>query len=300
MLRQEYANASILHYEVRPQVRKRTTAALRTLGFRRIANVDNADDLINIVKAKKFELVVFAAEADDRRTAKLVKQTRRYGKSSDPYTPMILVSWNSAADVVRRALNTGTDQLLMWPFTAEQLGARVDALINDRRPFIETESYLGPDRRNPKGRGARENSVEVPNALRARVENRPELAPSREAIETARLSLERIKLTNVARRLCMIAKLLRQNQDDEKYMRERAARELAAIDNSLAVVRRSLAVTELEHMNSFCDSVQQVTEQLVKDIPDLDSRGLALLEQTSLALRVALDVDKDTANATLH
>ncbi|MFP6749490.1 MAG: hypothetical protein VCD66_18080 [Alphaproteobacteria bacterium] len=48
----EYARASILHFDARPQVRKGTTSALRDLGFRRIANVERAKDIITVVKAR--------------------------------------------------------------------------------------------------------------------------------------------------------------------------------------------------------------------------------------------------------
>ncbi|MBT3532623.1 MAG: response regulator [Rhodospirillaceae bacterium] len=300
MHKAQYAKASILNYDARPKVRKRTTAALRDLGFRRIANVDKPNDLCNLVKSQKFELVIFAADTDGSPAARLVKQARRYESASDPYTPIILVSWNSASEVIRRALNTGTDQLLMWPFTTEQLGERVDALISSRKEFVETESYLGPDRRDAKVRSGSDGSVQVPNALRAKVLDRPELGPSRDAIEVARVSLARIKITNVCRRICVIAKVLRQHHGDEKFMRVRGPRELGAIEKSLSVIRKTLKVTELGHMHSFCDSVEQVTTQLLEDAPDLDKKGLSLLEQTTLALRVAMDVDEDTANAAFR
>jgi len=188
------------------------------------------------------------------------------------------------------------------PFTTEQLGARVDALITARKPFIETESYLGPDRRSPdrpspeRLRGG-EQSVEVPNALRAQVEDRPDLAPSPDAIEVARISLERIKITNVARRICVIAKVLRKNRKDAAFMAAKAKPKLGAINKSLAVIRRALAVTEMDHMYPFCDYVEQVTEPMLRSAPKLDAKSLALLEQTALALRVAIDVDEETANA---
>ncbi|MBT5879169.1 MAG: hypothetical protein HOH46_08920 [Rhodospirillaceae bacterium] len=253
-----------------------------------------------LVKARQFELVVFAADPDDTRATELVRSARQYDKSSDPYTPMILVSWNGGSDNIREALNTGTDQLLMWPFSTTQLGARVDALVNDRKPFIETEDYMGPDRRNLEKRGGKQNSVEVPNALRAKVRQQPDLAPSREALEAARDSLERIKIANVARRISTIAKVLRQRCDDQKFMQARASRELAAVLTSLGVVREALDITELHHMHPFCTSVEQVVSQLLLDAPELDGKGLALLEQTAIALRIAMDLDEDTANAALR
>ncbi len=300
MRRAEYADASILHYDARPKVRKRTCAALRDLGFRRIANVDNADDLADVMRGRQFELMVFAADGLDAGATNLVRKARQYEGSSDPYTPMIVVSWNGASEMVRNTLNSGTDQFLMWPFSLEQLGARVAALIHARKPFVETEDYLGPDRRDRKGRGVGRDTVEVPNALRARVERRPDLAPSQDAIRVARGSLERIKIGNVAQRIGTIAKVLRQRADDIRFLEARAAKEFEAIRKSLLVIRKGLEVTELDHLQSFCDSVERVVGQLSQSPPELDPKGYALLEQTALALRVAMEVDEDTANAAVR
>ncbi|MDP6690588.1 MAG: hypothetical protein QF384_13920 [Alphaproteobacteria bacterium] len=273
---------------------------MRDLGFRRIANVDNADDLADVMRGRQFELMVFAADGLDAGPSDMVRQARRYDGSSDPYTPMIVVSWSGASEKARDALNSGTDQFLMWPFSTEQLGARVAALIHARKPFVETEDYLGPDRRDRKGRSVGRDTVEVPNALRARVERRPDLAPSEDALQAARGSLERIKIGNVAQRIGTIAKVLRQRADDVRFLETRAPREFAAIQKSLSVIRKSLEVTELDHLQSFCDSVERVVLQLSRSAPELDPKGYALLEQTALALRVAMEVDEDTANAAVR
>ncbi len=297
MRKAAYADASILHYDIRPRIRKRTCATLRELGFRRIANVDNPGDLADLMRARQFEMVVFAVDGLDAGAPDLIRRTRQYDNSSDPYTPMILVSWNGATETVRQALNSGTDQLLMWPFSTEQLAARVAALISARKPFVETEDYLGPDRRSERSRNRGSDTVEVPNALRAKVEKRPDLAPSEDAMFVARMSLERIKIGNVARRIGKIAKRLRQRSDDIRFVNAQASEELAAIRNSLVVIREALKITELNHLKPFCDSVDRVAVQLAQSPGMLDAKGLALLEQTALALRVAMEVDEDTATA---
>ncbi len=300
MRRVQYTNASILHYDARRQVGRRTCAALAELGFRRIANVDNAEDLCKLMRSRQFELAVYGNDAAVSGSMDLVSQTRQYDKSSDPYTPMIMVSWNGASEMVRKALNTGTDQLLLWPFSPRQLGARVDALVSARKPFIETEDYLGPERRGSLERRTRSNSVEVPNALRARVEGRPDLAPSAVAIQAARSSLEFVKIDNVAKRICSTAKVLRQHHDDVGFHPHRATAELEAIQKSLAVIRKALSAVEQDHKQPYCDSVEKVALQLSRSSPGLDGKGLALLEQASRDLRVAIEMNAKTANGTTH
>jgi len=69
---------------------------------------------------------------------------------------------------------------------------------------------------------------------------------------------------------------------------------LKAIRSSLAVIRRALEITELSHLSSYCDSVERVTMQLAETPTNLDVEGLAMLEQTSLALRVASQLGGDS------
>ncbi|MDA1098900.1 MAG: hypothetical protein O2967_07925 [Proteobacteria bacterium] len=249
------------------------------------------------MRTRQFELAVYGNDATASGSMDLIGQTRQYEKSSDPYTPMILVSWNGGSEMVRKALSTGTDQLLLWPFSTGQLGARVDALISARKRFIETEDYLGPERRQPKGRRALSHSIEVPNALRARVEGRPDLAPSAVAIQTARARLGFIKIVNVAKRICAIANMLRQHCDDAGFLRHRAVDQLAAIQNSLSVIRNALALIEQDHKQRYCDSVEKVATELSRSAPSLNGRGLALLEQAALALRLAIETNVKTVSA---
>ncbi|NQV58104.1 MAG: hypothetical protein HQ502_00450 [Alphaproteobacteria bacterium] len=298
MRRAEYENASILHYDARRRVGKRTCAALGELGFRRIENVDNVDTLAKLMRSRQFDLAVYGNDAAAAGSLATIRQTRQYDKSSDPYTPMILMTWNAASEAVRKALNTGTDQLLLWPFSTQQIGARVEALITARKPFIETEDYLGPERRDPMAHRPYSKSIEVPNALRAKVQRRPDLAPGIEAIQAARTSLESIKIGNIANRICAVAKMLRRHAENIGFLQDLAVDELASIRKSLGVIRKALAILQQDHKQSFCDVVERLAIQLSHSAPVMDSKGLALLEQAAMALRVAIEIDVKPTNIT--
>lgn len=300
MRRAEYAHAPIIHFDNRRRVGKRTCAALRELGFRRIMNVDDGDKLARLLQSRQFELAVFATAAAGPaaiETANLVGRIRRYDASSDPYTPMIMVTWNSAREAVQGALQTGTDHLLLWPFSARQLGARVHALISARRRFIETEDYMGPERRRQEGREGPSASIEVPNALRARIEKRPDLAPSPEAIRAARENLQRIKFANVVQRICGIAETLRLHRHDIAYLRGHAIADLGAIQNSVAVLSDALDLPDREHEKSFCNTVGKVAARLCESAPDLDSGELESLARISQDLRVLSEMRQKASPA---
>lgn len=219
----------------------------------------------------------------------LVGQAREYALSADPFVPIIIMTWNAASELVNKVLNTGTDHLLMWPFSAQQLGGRVARLITARRPFVETESYLGPDRRDPAQQRTRSDTVEVPNALRAKVENLPALAPTAKNIWTARKNLEPLKRSNVARRIATIAKVLRERNDDAIFLRTQAVNELAAVQKSVSVIRETLAASDRNQLMSYCDAVEKAGKKLAKSKPGSDMPGIVALEKAAQALQVVVD-----------
>lgn len=60
--------------------------------------------------------------------------------------PVIMMAIQPTLRDMREAQNAGAHELLVRPFSAYQLGKRLEAIIAPR-PWIETASYVGPDRR---------------------------------------------------------------------------------------------------------------------------------------------------------
>ncbi|MFP6705810.1 MAG: hypothetical protein VCE75_07225 [Alphaproteobacteria bacterium] len=90
------------------------------------------------------------------------------------------------------------------PYSTPYMAERIDALVDHRKPFVVMEEYYGPDRRNANARADDPGTVEVPNALPARVKKRPALSPNSRMIESSMGKLRRVKVRNVARRIWAI------------------------------------------------------------------------------------------------
>lgn len=65
----------------------------------------------------------------------------------DPFLPIIIVMANVTRDRVLRARDAGIDEFLAFPFSANALYQRIESIVFDRRGFVATPSYFGPDRR---------------------------------------------------------------------------------------------------------------------------------------------------------
>lgn len=120
----------------------------------------------------------------------LVRTSR---KSPNPYIPIIMISAYSDRERVTKARDHGVTEFLAKPFTVERLVSRLQAVIEEPRAFVRTDTYFGPDRRrkaDPAYNGPERRKSELENVdLSAR-----ELTEQqRRALDASRLALDKAR-----------------------------------------------------------------------------------------------------------
>lgn len=146
--------------------------ALTNEGYRDVRTVARLTVLRDVMMAEMVDLLVLDADLPDGNAIGLVKDVRRGGMGRNPFLPIILLTWASEPKAVQRAVNSGVDLILVKPLSPAQLFSRIDGLVADRKPFVVTADYVGPDRRSqedPKAAGR----FDVPNTLKEKMEGRP-------------------------------------------------------------------------------------------------------------------------------
>ena len=81
------------------------------------------------------------------------REIRMGEDSPDPYLPIIMITAYSERSRVKQALDCGIDEFLVKPVRANDVAARINAVVQRRRAFVKSPDYFGPDRRrrkNPK------------------------------------------------------------------------------------------------------------------------------------------------------
>ena len=76
-----------------------------------------------------------------------VKLVRTGDDNPNQYVSMIMVTGHSEQNKVTLARDAGINEMLIKPLSARTLFAHIRAVIERARPFVETRSYFGPDRR---------------------------------------------------------------------------------------------------------------------------------------------------------
>ena len=83
----------------------------------------------------------------------MIKWIRRSKHSVNRSVPIILTTGFSEKIRVTQARDMGVTEILIKPFTANDLAKRLMHVIDKPRDFIESDNYFGPDRRRRSDEG---------------------------------------------------------------------------------------------------------------------------------------------------
>lgn len=176
-------------------VRTGLRAALFSIGFRSVADTASFVALHDAIANDEVDLLVTSSELEGNDAGFLIQEMRNQRLGSNPFLMTIGLLANAEPDYVKRVIDSGVDDLLLTPVVPDQLILRIEKLSRNRKPFVITHDYTGPDRR-AKTRAFDTHSapiMEVPNPLRDKVEGRSHAAISTR-IRDASTTMNRIKI----------------------------------------------------------------------------------------------------------
>lgn len=143
-------------------------------GFKSVADVGTVESLKQALDEGMPDLMLVAAQLPDGDGCALVRNLRHSKVGRNPFLGVIVTAWPEEIEDVGRIINSGTDHVVLKPVAPLAVFERMEAMIERRRPFVATATYLGPDRRNNTRPDDEPIPLfEVPNTLRMRATGNP-------------------------------------------------------------------------------------------------------------------------------
>jgi DNA-binding response OmpR family regulator len=142
-----------------------------------------------------YQVLILNFEIESNDATYIIKQIREQKLGRDPFILSVLLLTSRDEAIVRRAMQAGSDSLLLIPFSTGQLKDQIRAQVDKRKPFIVTQDYIGPERRTDYRPGCSSApQISVPNPVQARGLSMPTEQYEASMIEaTAALGQARIK-----------------------------------------------------------------------------------------------------------
>jgi DNA-binding NarL/FixJ family response regulator len=154
--------------------RAATRSALYSLGCRQIEIVASLRDFMQALDNRPPDVAICEAQMGAAELCDAIRKLRR-GEAYNPFVIIIVTAWTTSSALASDVINSGADGLLLRPFSAAILDQRIRTHVLNQKPFIVTDSYVGPERRDSEKQVTKAFSLVPPNSLKMKIEGRPRI-----------------------------------------------------------------------------------------------------------------------------
>lgn len=142
--------------------------ALYMAGFRKIENVRQFAHMASMIEQISPDLILVDADEDRPHVCDAIRGIRNRELGHNPFAIVVALTWSPEQGAVDTLLGAGTDDIVAKPLSPKLLHDRVVNLIYNRKDFVVTPDYVGPDRGQHTRRDSEDELplLKVPNQLR--------------------------------------------------------------------------------------------------------------------------------------
>lgn len=281
-----------------PKFSKMFTGAFFPLGLRDIATCADRTELVEAV-ATAVDIVACSVDLPEIDFLQLSQDIRHGRVGSNPFAVLIAIGQPTDAGAIARILEAGVDDLIIKPADAEILVKRINAFTRERKPFVVTPGYVGPSRRPARRNDGSddENTIDVPNTLRARVVQGRDTVDLVKMIEAGRSTMSDKKAQTGIRVIARLTRRVAQLQEDVAQAEElrRVLRTLTLKAGEVVVEHRNSEATR--HVAEIAERFARLSQKAEAMQPRPPKNEVSLLLQLSDAAVAAFLEVRGTAGA---
>ncbi len=122
--------------------------SLQAFGCPRVIESGSVTQALEILKSQPVDLVITDWKMKPRDGLELVSSIRSPVTSPRPGLPIIMLTAYDGTDRIRQARRVGVNAFLIKPVTAAALAACLRDVLTGDSGFVETDTYVGPERRH--------------------------------------------------------------------------------------------------------------------------------------------------------
>ena len=120
---------------------------LRGFGANKILEVENSTGLFQSLTGQKIDILLCDARLPPHGGLMLTRTIRRNADNENRTMPILLMSSDTSETIVKQARDAGANMVVAKPMSPSSMYERLSWIAFNPRPFIDTATYFGPDRR---------------------------------------------------------------------------------------------------------------------------------------------------------
>lgn len=122
-------------------------AVLRGFGARHFAKAKTGEEALEQLQTGHFDIITTDYLLPALDGAELTRLIRRWDGNPNRFTPIIMISAFSPRSAVETARDAGVSEFCCKPLAPRDLFRRLVAVVDHSRAFVQSQGYVGPDRR---------------------------------------------------------------------------------------------------------------------------------------------------------
>ncbi|MEE9300614.1 MAG: hypothetical protein V3V17_05765 [Alphaproteobacteria bacterium] len=149
-------------------MRRTIRDVLHGIGFQAIEDFGDLNNARRRIPDLMPDLLILDLDHDRDGVCKIVREIRQGLLGGNPFPVIIVHTWQPMGGTIGSAMTAGADDIIGMPISVQLLSERIENMIFNRKDFVVTASYVGPDRRVSQRSSAEDaiGSFAVPNGLR--------------------------------------------------------------------------------------------------------------------------------------
>ncbi|MEG3618402.1 response regulator [Magnetovibrio sp. PR-2] len=285
MVDMNFSKVRLVVSEPSDVIRDELEAALGTHGFHSMLSTSRHGAIEEALGATDVDCIICGHTTNPQDTQAFIQDIRHQRIGTNPVVVVFTLISDPQPQSIRQLVDSGCDSILVKEGAVETLVKRLKQITLQRKPFVVTSEYIGPDRRdNQRSFGEIVPLLKVPNPMYLRA-----IADEdSETIKTKIASVSQdINLHKIARHIVQISwlteHLVQTNQlnDTHTEIEDYLERLHTVIEDLYARALHTCSPNVLEPCTHFGDFVFSISN----NTPDRRSRHIEKLPQLAAGVR---------------
>jgi two-component system chemotaxis response regulator CheY len=128
-------------------VRRLVNGMLRGFGANKVLEVEHSTGLFQALSGQKIDILLCDMRLPPHGGLKLTRTIRRNADNENRTIPILLMSSETSESTIKNSRDAGANIVVAKPMSPSGLYDRLGWIVFNPRPFVDTATYFGPDRR---------------------------------------------------------------------------------------------------------------------------------------------------------
>ncbi|MGD0189477.1 MAG: response regulator [Rhizomicrobium sp.] len=142
-----FSKIRVLFVDDNMHMRTLMRSLLNALGVTQLADASDGGHAFAVMNEFKPDIVITDLTMEPVDGIEFTRMVRSRKDSTNPFVPIIMVTGHTERSRVEAARDAGVTEFIAKPITVQNLTGRLNQIIERPRPFIRSDTYIGPDRR---------------------------------------------------------------------------------------------------------------------------------------------------------